>query len=404
MDRDEFARAVERLSSDLSSLAFEHRQERLDWQRAMEAQAAELQLQIARQDATQTRLDELETFAIELEEQLRGDVKELAARNQALANRLDGLEAGHERQQTTLGDLRGELTGLSRTTDEVFDDIADRVGVFERSLSSFDRTLSKQYEVLTDSLTEAREQLTEGLAEAHEAAAAHADGIVELKDAIVTYQERRDAQDADSREQLAAMRERLSAEGATLRDRQEATKRELLARSDGQEASLKALDDQLSLRLSSQEGLTRRLEKAYAELGDSAERELAALRQLVGEFAAQGQLLAQAIESVQQGSMAAEAQLGTAMAKHVEALRRQLEQSTSEWQAGVGETRHHLRDFEAKVAKALGLQRGENLEHERHLTALRDDLIVLGTRVGTIVQLLTKASRPSIGSVESTNT
>lgn len=391
---------MERLSSDLSSLAFEHKQERLEWRRAMEAQAAEIQQLIARQDAMQVRQDDLETIAIEIEDQLQGDVKELSARLQSLSERIDRLEKGHERQEDGLGDLRRELAGLSRTTDEVFDDIADRVGIFERTLAEFDHTLSKQYEVLTEGLQEARDQLIEGLAEALEAAQAHSDGIIELKDAIATYQERRDQQDADSREKLAAMGERLAEQCETIDSRQEKLERNLVERMESHTASLHQLDTQMAARLTSQDEMTRSLTTSLGELRERFQGEIDALGHLITQIAAQGQMLTQALESVQQGSMTAEQELGTAMREQFETLLRHLEQSTSAWQESMGQTQHHLKEFEAKVAKALGLQRNENLEQERLLTALKDDLATLRTRVATIVQLLTKASRPTMSGID----
>lgn len=412
MDPEQFAKAMERLSSDLSSLAFEQKQERLEWRRAMEAQSAELQHLLERQDAMQIRQDELETFAIEIEEQLQGGVKELSAQIKALSERLDRLDQGQERQESALADLNQEVAGLSRTTDEVFDDITDRVGVFERTLTGFDLTLSKQYEVLTDSLQEARDQLTEGLAEAHEAAEGHADGIVELKDAIATYQERREALDADAREQLLAMRGQILEHQAGVSASQKSLRQEFDALSQGQQAAFKDLDSQLSARMSSLEAAlqqldtslgamgssqaetTRRLETLVSEGLSHAQREREALQQWVSQLGGQGQLLAQALESVQQGSIKAEEQLGAAMSEQFTTLMAHLEQTSQALQGHLGQTQHHLKEFEAKVAKALGLQRNENQEHERQLTALREELLTLGNRVGTIVQLLTKASQP----------
>ncbi len=405
---------MERLSSDLSNLAFEQKQERLEWRRAMEAQSAEIEHLLERQNAMQVRQDELETIAIEIEEQLQGDVRDLTARLQTLSDRLDRLEQGQDRQVDALGDLKAELKGLSQTTDEVFDDIADRVGVFEKTLAEFDRTLSKQYEVLTEGLSEARDQLTEGLAEALEAAEGHADGIIELKDAIATYQERRDELDATSREQLAAMREQLDDERATLASRheglektigarmdEEAARVQELARRQGEEAArLQSLDTALSARLASQAEATHALDVALRTLREQGERERETLNQLVSQLAAQGAMLAQALESVQAGSIQAEEQMAGAMREQFEALLDQLQSSTSAWHSSLAQTQAHFKEFEAKVAKALGLQRNENLEHERHLLALKDDLAVLSTRVGTIVQLLTKASRPSVSAID----
>lgn len=391
---------MERLSSDLSNLAFEQKQERLEWRRAMEAQSAEIEHLLERQNAMQVRQDELETIAIEIEEQLQGDVRDLTARLQTLSDRLDRLEQDQDRQVDALGDLKAELKGLSQTTDEVFDDIADRVGVFEKTLAEFDRTLSKQYEVLTEGLSEARDQLTEGLAEALEAAEGHADGIIELKDAIATYQERRDELDATSREQLAAMRERLDDERATLASRHEGLEKTIGARMDEEAARLQSLDTALSARLASQAEATHALDVALRTLREQGERERETLNQLVSQLAAQGAMLAQALESVQAGSIQAEEQMAAAMREQFEALLGQLQSSTSAWHSSLAQTQAHFKEFEAKVAKALGLQRNENLEHERHLLALKDDLAVLSTRVGTIVQLLTKASRPSVGSME----
>lgn len=386
---------MERLSSDLSSLAFEQKQERLEWRRAMEVHSAEIQQLLERQDAMQVRQDELETLAIEIEEQAQQSARELAARLQALSERLDRLEAGHDRQETDLAELRGEVAGLGATTDVVFDDIADRVGVFDRTLTEFDLTLSKQYEVLTESLQEARDQLTEGLAEAQEAAEGHADGIVELKDAIATYQERREELDADAREQLAAMQDQLAEARAGIASALESLREELQTRLEAHGGSLQEFEAQLSARLARQEEETRSLVQALRETREQAGRELEELGQLASQLAAQGQMFTQALESVQQGSMKAEEQLGAAMTEQFGTLLRQLEQANGAWQANLGQTQHHLREFEVKVAKALGLQRNENLEHERQLTSLRDDLAILTNRVGTIVQLLTKASQPA---------
>lgn len=400
MEPDEFARAVERLSSDLSNLAFEQKQERLEWRRAMEAQSAEIQQLIERQHAMQVRQDELETIAIEIEDQLQADVKELSARVQALARRIDRHDQGLEQHASLMADLKTELAGLSRTTDEVFDDIAGRVGVFERTLGEFDQTLSKQYEVLTESLMEARDQLTEGLAEAQEAAEGHADGIVELKDAIATYQERRDELDAATKEQLAAMRDALAEERTALESRQDSLEAALTSRLDAEVAGLQALVGELTSRLGRLEEAASATDRTMRERTDTERQEREALNQLVSQLAAQGQMLAQALEVVQHASIQAEEQLGSAMREQFEALLSQLQSSTAAWHASLGQTQQHFKEFEAKVAKALGLQRNENLEHERQLTALKDDLAVLTTRVGTIVQLLTKASRPSMSNLE----
>lgn len=393
---------LEHFRSELASLAFNFEQEQVGWKQAFKAQEAELRALSARQEAIQWRQDELEASLIELRGATRAEFSDLGAMIERLRSEVDALAGHHEREVESGLRLRDRVDGLSSVMDEVFDDVASRITHQERELHAFGLELGEQRDLLSERLAQAHDRITEGLAEAYAAADTHADRMIELRDVVADARAESDAQRQEVAKQVLELEVRVEAEQETIRKQVVDLEARLQARRAADQAALTYLERSIVERMAHLETASEQNGRTFAQFQQGVQLEIRGLGEVLSQLASQGQMLAEALESVQQGSIHAELQLNTALREQVEATRsvqeamqQRIEQAIGSLHAALSKTHQQIKELESKAVKALSLQRGENQEYERSLSALREDYAQLNNRVGTIVQLLTKASRPS---------
>jgi len=407
--------SLDRITSELAALVYELEQERLAWREAIAEQAAEIQRLTDRQDKTEENQLVIGAETLQLSQELRDELAEVKAELTHVSRSLERIGEEQARRDERMERLRDEVAGLSSTLDEVFDDLAGRLTEHQAELSRLEDARHDQEDRLRSELEATREELAEGLLGAVEAANRHSEAIAELNERVGGAIAQFDQQRLEVADQLArateGVEERLSASEAAGRERESALRAQVDSQLATAAQQMESQGTAMRVQLEAQAGALRAQVEALNALQgtvqtqhEAANRELSALKEAMPALAENAQQLAIALDAVQAGAIKAEEQTMSWARGQFEqahgmtgAVHRQLEETARAVNQALEQLQRQIKELEAKAVKALGAQHQEVQEQEKRATQLREDHAQLANRVGTIVQLLMKASRPGAG-------